>query len=397
MSNESPEPNPPFVNKAAVVLIILTCLAIVLVPTIVAYIPIEHSKWIIAEARNSLRKAKDKDHDQVKRAKELLVKAEQINPNIIRSVDYIRLYQEVYDQNFEELAALIIKLNRDYQAALLLQLSEDMIKSKNFTELIRLIDRVMPEVNNRPNEVNNVYAYVAALSDSNLEAAEKAINRVFETSVAEDIPALLDTKAWVYHKQDRNDEALPLMQKAMQLNQNQFNIPLELSRWVTIQRIQLSDGAASLSTAELQELKSYFDAIQQTDPLLKIAPDNLLASLQAISNINLESKNSSDIAKDNDVSSADSSDQSTAEASTNQDKDTASQQYHEILGSLKKPTAPSKVSASIKADADALLNMLAVYRYHRSEIIRGVGFTEIADYEFEIIKSLGIEDPHDLR
>ena len=64
--------------------------------------------------------------------------------------------------------------------------------------------------------VLNNYAYFLSLEERDLERALQMAERA--TALAANNPTFLDTRAWVLHKLDRNDEAKRIMRQAISLD-----------------------------------------------------------------------------------------------------------------------------------------------------------------------------------
>ena len=87
-----------------------------------------------------------------------------------------------------------------------------LLEAENFTDAARLSRHALRRHPALP-EMLNLYAYAMALNNESLKQAESAVRR----ALAHDFfnPAYLDTLGWVLYKQDRKDEALEVLRRAV--------------------------------------------------------------------------------------------------------------------------------------------------------------------------------------
>lgn len=351
MTAENPPPS-SMVNKVLVPLIIAACVCLVLIPSIVAYLPVERSKWLIASALTLLEKNDgNQDSEEVQtgrreEAQKLLKQAEEINPTISANLDYLKVYLKLYKGDLAHVGDVIYNLkDRRQQNANLLQLTEQLFRIKDYEGILKIIDKVFPNIEDREPELNNSWAYAASLAEVRLEDAEKAIDEALKHSSNY---AWLDTKAWVLHKLGRNEEALIEMQKAIQ---DYFSAT---ERYYQNQLLAL--------TAQSEKLKEFRMAFLESDPLEKIKPEELLTQLRAVAD------NSNESVKD----------------------------VREKLQKPNPPAVPTSLDKELATAAEAVKKDCTVFRYHRAEIIRGLGLVEIADWEWNAVTKAGFNDPADL-
>ncbi len=340
---------PAFVNRTAVVLIVTICLCIVFIPSIVSYIPVERSKWLVAKAQNILNLSKNVDEGVKQQARDLLNQAEKLNPAIANSMDYMTIYASVNDDSIDYMSKLIAKLDYDMQLVALDQWIKRLFKEQNPQAVIEVIEKVLPDKDLWTPNLHNSFAYAASLANVRLEEAEAAIEEALK--LEGELDAYLDTKAWVLHKLMRNEQALPIIQQAIQKDFQSWHLSLD-SPLLELDKVSKS-------------LKDYVSAVEKSDPLAKVSPEQLMAELRLLQSDDVPAE-----------------DQERIKSLKDAWKDLQVPTYHG-------PVDSGKILE--------LLQSLMTLRYHRSEIIRAIGFTETADLEWKAIEAMGFSDPNQLQ
>jgi hypothetical protein len=344
---ENPSNN-SLMNRLVTTLIISICVGLVLVPSIVAYVPVERSKWMVASSMTLLEQ-NDTDNatagekeDRQNRAKKLLDEAVAINPSISNSNDYMRVFWKLYKGQLQDMIALITKKHPADQIQAVSSLIPQLFEVKDYNGVLSLVDQVFPNIEDRDPETNNSFAYAAALLNTRLQDAEKAINAVLKHSSNF---AHLDTKAWVLHRLGRDEEALVDVQKSIQEHYLYAESKFE-------------NQLMALSPS-VQDFKNFITGYNECDPLANIKPDELLAKLKAIDDSSNESEKT----------------------------------LREKLQNATPPAAPKSLS---KENVDSVKESFLILRYHRAEIIRSLGFSQIADWEWTTISKAGYKNASEL-
>jgi tetratricopeptide (TPR) repeat protein len=188
--------------------------SLVVYPCLKAYWPIERAKLYVAAAENALDKAKQPEDERFQEARELLAKARESDPAIANTFDYLRVLDQVDPLPIDQLLPALKFLSPNARRAVGYPLAEDAMKRKEFEKSYQILSMVSSfEADKTPAERNQL-AYGAALAKKDLRLALKEIDLAL-SNLDQEVPGLIDTKAWVLHELHRDDEALEWIDRAI--------------------------------------------------------------------------------------------------------------------------------------------------------------------------------------
>ena len=425
---ESPPPSKT-TSYALIGLIVAIFASLIFIPTIIAILPVERAKWYLAAAQNSYESAKKKDDPAFQEARRLLDRAVALDPAIQQSPDFLRLLNTI-GYTPEDLMALVEKLNPADRELVCLELSDTWFTQARYGEILNFIDKIYPpeKSETRSPQIHNQYAYAAALADEKLPEGLAAIEQALKQ---QENASYLDTKAWLLHKLNRDDDALLTIQAAVrsmyvdlensfqQAPTTIFDTSVE-SMLAFCRAVQQRDILSSINTedlvARLEETQD-FDAFNRVErrveetlkpkasqkkagpPKSPKQPDDAASQINATaepsadeeiaevaSDAAIESLNANEsiaLAKDQAVDATDATD------ATVQTPDL----FAKMLDGLKPVAAPQNYQAA----SAAILRQIATFRYHRAEILKDAGFDHVAYLEFAFLKANGFKDLSQLK
>ena len=379
-------------QRLALGAVICGFVAIVLGPPLATYFPMELAKWYLAAAQHALDSADKPGDEQIQEAERLLHRAVKLDPSIESTADYLRLRLTIRPEEiWPALIAGLQNLGPERRKAEVLSHATLRARLGEFEAARRLIAAVYPSPEDRDAELNNLFAYMAAESNTDLKEAERSIELAIKEQPNS---ALLDTKAWVLHRQGRFDEALPVMQRAIRERYREISEEL--------------DKASNTPLAK--KLLARLERIRGDDVLSGYPPETLLELLLQGEMRAGESEPSEPADEPADPKAEASEDVAAASGPT-PDRDSAGESVDasddpeaaelpstvaEVTSRLENKIAPLPEVPGVDDQADLLFGDFAVFRYHRAEIIRELGHPAIAALEYEYLRANGIEDPSQL-
>ena len=189
-------------------------ISLVVYPCLKAYWPIEQAKLYVAAAENALDKAKQPEDERFQEARKLLEKAREADPSIANTFDYLRVLDQVDPLPLEQLLPALKFLSPSARLSVGYPLADDAMKRKEFEKSYQILSLVSSfEADKKPDERNRL-AYGAALAKKDLRLALKEIDLAL-SDLDQEVPGLLDTKAWVLHELHKDDEALEWIDRAI--------------------------------------------------------------------------------------------------------------------------------------------------------------------------------------
>lgn len=187
--------------------IILATVSIVFGPV---FVPREISRWYLAAAANAYR-AKD-----LSRAEHYLARSVDWDPAIVDDGDYwIAQLSNSQWTNIDQRLDLLEKVIKSDPrwSGHAIDMAAVFVEQGDFKHVVRALKMVDASVPENAGLLNSL-AYNRALAGIELDEALKDIERAIELDGP--LPELLDTQAWVLHRLGRNEEALPLINKAVE-------------------------------------------------------------------------------------------------------------------------------------------------------------------------------------
>jgi len=181
--------------------------AMVVLPCIRGYWPIEQAKMYVAAAENAIDKAKKPEDEKFQEARKLLGMARQKDPLIVQNLDYLRTLDRVDPIPMEQLLPALKYLSPSTQRALGIRMADDFLSRREFEKSYQILSQVYSFQADKTPEERNRLAYGAALARKDLRLARQEIDAAL-SGLDDEIPEYFDTKAWVLHELFENEEAL---------------------------------------------------------------------------------------------------------------------------------------------------------------------------------------------
>ncbi len=406
-------------------LIIAFFTVLIFLPAIAAYIPIEKAKWYVAAAKNAFEKAKQPDDEFIQQAKSLLAKARETDPEIVTNRDYVFYKIAVTSKlGLEDAIDEAKDLPPDQQYFVVSQFVEILMSKDRYKEAIELIVKFYPDAPSRGPNLNNTFAYAAALANDSLDEAETAIDYALSK---EQTAAYLDTKAWVLFGQQRYDEALFLMQQAIidrynetaeMLRKEDMSIFMskekkligfirDLQRGDVLSYFSVSDlvpaivsatekaASIKLSNQDKTDTDTTQAEVSSTDAVLELDDDaKQIFADQPDDSTETTDADAVDSPETSDTSDSSSKLTETKTDSVDQDANAGDieSKSKNLLRRMKANLKPLPIPTEIELIAKQLLREFAVYRFHRAQILGQLGHDQVAELEYEFLRANGFDD-----
>lgn len=205
----NPRPTRPWVFITFLCILI----AIVAVPVLISYWPIERAHWLVAEAANTLDLSNNEPEDErLRKADVLLVRAKSFYPEIENSLDFVYTRFRMHPDDVDRVLKLVASLGPAGKVNAAIVLSELRLNKRDFDSAYQILVAGLPESSYRKAEERNQFAYYAALANRDLEAALVDVQKALEEKQD---ASIWDTKAWVLFRLTRFDEALEAIDRSV--------------------------------------------------------------------------------------------------------------------------------------------------------------------------------------
>lgn len=218
--------------------IVLAAISLPVVPVFMDYFgPATSARWMLAKAANEF------DRGNVEEAQKLLEGAYAKSNEIVTDRDFWRQFERIELSNDAGTAELSpTKLwdemirridNPSVRSNAAFEISTILSNKKQFQAAVNLLNEHLPAVADRKPFQNNQIAYMRSLAGSDLEVALDEIDRALKSQQNE---SFLDTKAWVLHGLGRNEEALEVIDEALQEIESTWRSNTKLDKYLTRMR-----------------------------------------------------------------------------------------------------------------------------------------------------------------
>jgi tetratricopeptide (TPR) repeat protein len=185
--------------------------ASVVVPVAVAIWPIEKAKWLLAAAENTVELAERDDLESQTRAKELLHRAEELDPGIAERFEFHKVKFLLDPGESSGIFESLKKLDPNIQILAADYLAQRLAARGEFAQAFTVLKAGLSSLKSLEPEQKNELAYYAALANLDIDQALKWI----EEAIEEDRNSgYLDTKAWVLYRAGSFAEALTNIDEA---------------------------------------------------------------------------------------------------------------------------------------------------------------------------------------
>jgi len=203
-------------NRFVERLIVSAMIALPVLPVVVDYFgPGTYARWLLADAANQY------DRGKVEQAQSSLQRAYDLDPELLSDPNFLRQFERIEFQSeqppqstriWEEMIRKVGDADRRGTAAM--EVAGLLSDRKQFSSAVSLLKEFLPATERRSPIQNNQLAYMRALAKQDLEEALREIDMALK---GEDNESFLDTKAWVLHQMGRNEEALPIIDRAISM------------------------------------------------------------------------------------------------------------------------------------------------------------------------------------
>lgn len=153
---------------------------------------------------------------------------------------------------------------------------------KRYDEAAQCYEEVLKRVPHHPLTLNN-YAYLLAEANTRLDEAEAMANRALATEPNN--PIYLDTLGWIYYRQGRYQQAVQLLEQAVQdaPQEPELRYHLGMAYWMRGRlpeaRVELRKAANLWRIQKGQPYKEALQALEQVEKGMKASPRNERADL----------------------------------------------------------------------------------------------------------------------
>ncbi len=350
--------NASLVNR----LLVAAMVALPVVPVLRDYIgPSTYARWLLADAANRY------DRGEIEAAHDSLERAYEMAPDILQDTNFWKQFERIeFDP---EQPAKSIKIWADMvrqvktpegQATAAMAITELLSKAKRFEAAVRLLEEFLPPISRRDPIQNNQIAYMRSLALIDCETGLLEVNQALKSSPNE--PSFLDTRAWLLHQLDRNEEALSDIDRVWTLQTAKLSANPLIERLITkMASIEAGLGAAEVSADASESTSEVFDA----SPVADDRPED--ASVNEIPSERLEL-------------GLDDSD------SPGMHPDRRGWAHDELMAEF----------PLISRSLPEITEMLATLRYHRFKIHERLGNTEEAERDARWLHAFYSKDPVEL-
>ena len=240
-------------------LILAATIALPTIPVLRDYYPGTAARWMMAQAANEF------DRGNPEKAERLLDGAYSQSSDILsdphfwQQLDRIEesdssknseLKSKIFDRFIRELRDTAVRANAAMSRA------ESLSKNKNFEAAARLLKENLPAREERNPRQNNLLAYMRALAGIELDDALLDIDRALKF---DSNGSLLDTKGWVLHRLGRNEEALQILNQALEDLESNWRSNQKLEQFLS----RVSEIAGEGTTESDSESKALGTGLDQ--------------------------------------------------------------------------------------------------------------------------------------
>lgn len=209
---------------------------------------------MVAEAESAIDKSKEPGDEFIKKGKALLDKAAQIYPDVKRDPAYLNNILRVTSFDLDTALQIIDMLSSNAKTITAARLSLEFLKKREFESAYQLVVAGFPGIADRTPEERNCIAYFASLANRDLEIALAEVDKALKEEVNSE---MLDTKAWVLHRLNKNEEALPIINEAISLQETELKkLPADVLKTVERFLDGKLDDKKSLRTPVQELLKN---------------------------------------------------------------------------------------------------------------------------------------------
>jgi tetratricopeptide (TPR) repeat protein len=180
------------------------------------FYPSSYSKWLLANAANQY------DKGEVEQAQRLLRRSYDLWPEIARDANFwqqlgrIELSPESPVSNDSTWLSIVRKIPEpEQQANAAAEVASLMLERKMHPNALAVLKEFFPAPERRSPRQNNLIAYTRALAKQDLDEALQEIDLALRRLENE---SFLDTKAWILHQMERNDEALEVIDRSIEMH-----------------------------------------------------------------------------------------------------------------------------------------------------------------------------------
>lgn len=203
----------PWTNR----LLVLLLIALPMIPIFSdVFYPSSYAKWLLASAANQF------DRGDVEKAQRLLRRSYDLWPEIARDANFwqqlgrIELSPDSPVSSDSTWLSIVRKIPEPEQRAnAAAEVASLMLERKMYPNALSVLKEFFPAPERRSYRQNNLIAYTRALAKQDLDEAlvevDLALQRVENES-------FLDTKAWILHQMGRNDEALEVIDRSIEMH-----------------------------------------------------------------------------------------------------------------------------------------------------------------------------------
>jgi tetratricopeptide (TPR) repeat protein len=177
--------------------------------------PSTYARWLLADAANQYDKGRVEDaHQSLQRAYDMSPDIGS-DPNFWKQFERIEFDSTTPPSNTKIWSEMIRQIDGEPQRAdAAFQIASLLLERKQFQNAVNLLEEFLPIRDQRTAIQNNMLAYARSLTGKSLDLAIAEIDAALK---GEDNESFLDTKAWILHQLDRDEEALPLIDRSLSM------------------------------------------------------------------------------------------------------------------------------------------------------------------------------------
>lgn len=238
-------PSSPWTNRSLVLLLI----ALPMIPVFWdVFYPSSYSKWLLASAANKY------DRGEVETSQRLLRRSYDLWPEIARDANFwqqlgrIELSPDSPVSRDSTWLSIVRKIPEPEQRAnAAAEVASLMLERKMYPNALSVLKEFFPAAEQRSPRQNNLIAYTRALANQDLDDALEEVDLALRRLENE---SFLDTKAWILHQMERNDEALEVIDRSVEMHMETLNGFSAFAPILETMKEMLRVGKQSESTTE---------------------------------------------------------------------------------------------------------------------------------------------------